>query len=172
MLDFAPCVAFGDGVSVPASSTGYVILYPLPDFDVGDAEFLVEDAEETGLFLERIVGDILLSFADAGSAAVAWSLLPMGANYASLQVLEPYTIDWNVNSSEWANVRFWDRRIYELETTVNTPLTVDHPYWTQVDIKPRTLCGSSRNLWPVLAVQNFHPTVALRVQHHLRALWK
>lgn len=172
MRDWTPLVAYGSNVTVPASSTAYVVLYPIPDFFGSDAEFVIADEEEQGLFLERVVGDILLSWGQAADAAVAWCLMPLGVDYESRVALLPYTSDWDANSSEWANEKFWDKRLFQLGTTINTPDVVDHPYWTQVDCHPRMLLGAKRNLWPCLVVQNFHPTQDLRLQHHLRGFWK
>lgn len=172
MRDWTPFVGFGERFTVAASSTTYVVLYPLPDFDVGDAEFLIEDEEESHLFLERIIGTVQLSWAQTASHNVAWTLLPMGVDYEALAVLEPFTTDWTPASSEWANVKFWDRRQYYLEATVDYPSTVDHPYWTQVDCHPRFGLGSKKNLWPVLAVHNYHLTVDIDAFHYLRGFWK
>lgn len=170
MRDWTPLVGYGQGVNVIGPGTVYQILYPIPDFDAGDAEFLIEDEEEQGIFLERIVGEI--NVATGVDAAVAWQLMPLGVDYEALTVLEPFTTDWDWFSSEWANCKFWDRRHYLASNTVAAASLVDHPYWTQVDCNPRFLLGSKRNLWPVLAMQCLLPATTVTFSHTLRAFWK
>lgn len=172
MRDWTPLVGYGSVVDLAVSATAYLILYPLPAFSTTNEEFLVSDEEESGLFLERIVGDILVVAAEEQAVTVAWCLMPMGADYEAVTVNEPYTSDWDANSSEWANEKFWDKRLYTATDGLNTPSLVDHPYWTQVDCHPRMLLGVKRNLWPVLVMQNYSTTDRALFQHHLRAFWK
>lgn len=179
MRDWTPMVGYGDINLVNANTTLYQVLYPLPDFAAGDAEFLVEDEEETGMLLERIVGDVTWSWQEEPTFGRAfWRLLPMGVNYDMLTVLEPFTPSLEPDSSEWANIRWWAERDYRVDEVGHVPAMpsgVDHPYWTRVDINPRQQMGSRRNLWPVIAYSNFtEPAMGARAQvrHRLRAYWK
>lgn len=168
-MDWTPLAFYGQEVSLAGVGSAAVILYPLPDLGAGDEEFLVEDDDRTQLFMERIVGDVHVSVSDA-PAAVAWQLMPMGVDYDTPAVLAPFTTPWTPLASEWANLRWWDRRYY-LANTDRRPSPVDHPHWTHVDIHPRQMVGRKRELWPVLQIYCGN-TTTMRVQHTLRALWK
>lgn len=170
MMDWTPLVLYGQEISLAGPGTASVILYPLPDLGaVGDAEFLVEDDDETQLYLERIVGEIFLATSVSSSTA-AWQLMPRGVDYDTPAVLDPFTTPWDPNNSDWANLRWWDRRYYEPEVTLR-PTTVDHPHWTHVDVHPRQMMGRKKELWPVLMLW-VGQAVTLRAVHTLRALWK
>lgn len=173
-MDWVPMAFYGDAFTVLPGATGYVILYPLPDYALGDQEFLVEDEDETGMFLERIVGDIYVSTSIlTGQEAVAWQLMPLGADYEAAVILQPYTTDWTPDDSEWANLRWWDRRCVAHATQgYYWPESIDIPHWTHVDINPRQMMGAKRNLWPVLVVYNDSPDSNVLVKHNLRALYK
>lgn len=168
MMDWVPAVSYGATVSVAAASTVYVILYPLPDY-IADQEFLYEDEVTSGLFLHRIVGSVTVSSDDAGNIPVAWRLMPLGCNYDTLSVLEPFATPWSADQSEWANLRWWDERRY-IPTSAANPDLVDHPYWTRVDITPKQAFGQKRNLWPVLAIRNYSAAASMRLRHNLRLL--
>lgn len=186
--DFVPLVQYGVEVNVNPGVTQYIVLYPLPDLVGSDIEFLVEDNTESVLFLERVVGSVTLNWEDSegvgptGSAANAgWCLLPLGVDYSTLQVLEPFGTAWDWASSEWANVKWWDKRVRNIAGLVNLtgfeasqvqPSDVDIPYWTMVDIHPRMALGQDRNLWPVLAVRNRNANFRLTAVHYLRGFFK
>lgn len=174
MRDWAPMVGFGDTIAVAANSVFWVILYPVPEFATAGAEFVREDSEERFLYLERIRGSITGSFGGEVQDEVAWQLMPMGLDYETPAVLEPYTTPWSFYDSEWANMRFWDRRLYQGNAASygGAPQTLDHPYWTQVDVNPRTLLGSKDNLWPCLVIRNYSASTTFRLIHTLRAFYK
>lgn len=170
MMDWTPMALYGEEISLAGPGSAAVILYPLPDLGAaGTEEFLVEDDDETQLYLERIVGDIHMGVS-VSESPVAWQLMPMGVDYDTPAVLEPFTTPWSPLSSDWANLRWWDRRYYNAQIAIR-PLAVDHPHWTHVDIHPRQMMGRKRELWPVLWIYA-GTAVTLRVSHQLRALWK
>lgn len=177
MIDFVPMVEYGTTIVLPANMTSYLVLYPVPDYDNTDEEFLVADNEDSNLFLERIVGQVTFSWdvqEVPTQSRVAWRLMPLGIDYSTLQVLEPFD-PWHPDSSEWANLKWWDERsirILEQGVTDLMPAAVDHPYWSFVDCKPRMLLGSTRNLWPVLAIRNDNAMDGLNFKHRLRGLYK
>lgn len=175
VTDKTPMVGYGELVLVPATSTVYIVLYPIPDY-TGDAEFLVEDSEEN-LFLDRIVGTINVVFTSSENLpdlAICWRLMPLGLNYDTQEVLEPFSVPFFAQSSEWANLKWWVERYYVPRGALVSeqgPLEVDHPWWTNVDYRPRMMMGAGRNLWPVLAVRNPYAQ-DIRVEHRLTAFWR
>lgn len=180
MIDFTPCVGYGELIDVPPQTTVYVVLYPLPDY-AADAEFLVESEEETNIFLERLVGTVHLSWdgmAVPSNGQVGWRLMPLGVNYDTLEVLEPFSVPFFPSSSEWCNLKWWYERLRQVAfagAAQLAPNVSDHPYWTTVDCKPKMMLGAGRNLWPVLAIRNDSAGVeeiTLTLRHRLRALWK
>lgn len=175
-MDWVPMAFYGDDIVLaggPGGTTGYVILYPVPDYGLVDEEFLYEDQEETGLFLERIIGSVHMSSTSPGGHTVAWQLMPLGVEYDTPAVLPPFTVGWSPRDSNWANLRFWERKERTLDPPNYTyPAPQEDPSWTFVDIHPRQLMGAKHNLWPVLCVHNADAVYGVRLHHTLRALYK
>lgn len=182
MRDWTPLVGYSTAGTIDPLDTVYLVLYPLPDYAGSDREFLIEDDEGSAIFLERVIGDITFAWSeDPGSAQsnVGWRLMPLGVDFSTLEVLEPFSAQpWDWGSSEWANLKWWDERVYRevdvapAEGLIPYPDTVDIPHWTFVDCHPRQLLGAKRNLWPVLAMRNRNANARLFYRHRLRGFWK
>lgn len=175
-VDGMPMVNYGQLEAINPLTTLYVVLYPVPDY-IGDQEFLYEDDVTRSLFLHRISGDIQMAWEtpeDVASASYGgWSLMPLGVEYDTVSVLQPFTIPWDPLLPEWCNLSHWAKRYYRptLGAAFNglPPDPFAHPWWTYVDVKPKRKLGVDNNLWPVLAVRNSDAMSRLYVRHTLKA---
>lgn len=179
-VDQVPMVGYGDQVALAVNSTVYQVLYPLPDFTT-DSEFLFEDEEERGIFLERIVGTVFMSWEGdelpTDARTPIWRLMPLGVNYDTGDANLPFSANFFANSPEWTNQKWWaERHYYVTGTTVGGaiqgPQEVDHPWWTHIEYRPKMRLGVDKNLWPVLAVRNPSALVRLVYRHRLTAFWR
>lgn len=172
--DWVIGVGYGTGVTVAASNALFIVLTNLPDVaGAGTGEFGYEEDTWRSLYLERIVGDINFQWVgEASPNQLAWRIMPLPADYDAPGVLYPYSPLDIINGTEDANLRWWGERRYVCDVGTGSagPALVDHPYWTEVDLHPKSWVGSKYNVWPVLVVQNPSSTTDLRLTHHLRLL--
>lgn len=172
-MDWVDCVGYGSQVlALPAGTYGAVHLLRAS----AEADHIEGEVEHTGdrLFIERIVGQIVLTSVSLNPVAttldVAWRLMPLQQDVGQDAPEQPWAdagVVRPLNQGVFANLKWWDERRTQLLNDASlgaypTMTSVDDPYWTHVDIRPRYLCGEERNVWPCLVVdhQTFPPQEA------------
>ncbi len=172
-MDWISCTNYGTGLTANSSNMSATTLYSLPDAAADDVD-KVEDADDV-LFCHRIVGTIAAQKVEDTTVFVRWGwrIMPLQADIDLVVPELPMAATTDLNDPDFANLRWWAERYFEssiLETTHQTGLdTISHPWWTNVDIKPKQAFGIKRNLWPALVLWNGSAD-DLRVTHRFRML--
>ena len=127
----------------------------------GAAEFGTFEGEEEEFFVERIVGTVSAwaPGLDGDPISVCLRIQPLQNNLTTVVPQLPFN-PGDGDSDYVANFRFWWERRYVVVPSVTSSDVVatqrtssnevDHPYWTQVDIRPKQLIGRRLNLWPCM----------------------
>lgn len=170
-MDWVPCFGYGVTLTANAAETAARELLQLPDFAAVDSVGLVEDTDD--LFIHRIVGFVAMSNGHATSDAISlWRIMPLQADLETGVVQVPWDpVGTSLASGQVANFRFWAERFRTLlpgDSPENT--SVDHPFWTQVDIHPKQAVGRRLNLWPSLVVMTGATIGPVRATPYLRLL--
>ncbi len=172
-MDWISCSNYGTALLANAQDLSATGLYKLPDLSIDEVD-VVEDASDS-LFCHRIVGTIAAQKVEDTTVFVnwGWRIMPLQADI-ELSVPElPVAATNDLDDPDFANLRWWGERRFStsiLETTHMTGLdTISHPWWTNIDLKPKQAFGIKRNLWPCLVLWNGSAD-DLRVVHRLRML--
>lgn len=185
-MDWVPCYGnvLLDGGAVAPGAWSAALLAPdlTRPFTQAVATPGEYEGEDNNYFIERIVGTVSASVPGTNVVPTIVRIQPLQAD---LDLSIP-DVPWNVNTPDgtfMANFRFWWERRYnavpetasfiapELHRT--NALEVDHPWWTQVDIRPKQVFGRTDNLWPCMTgfISNSSPD-RVRVAWSLRMLLK
>lgn len=174
-IDWTVPDSYGRPLVFAPTSLAAVPLYRIPDAATDDVS-QVQDEDDV-LFLHRIVGQCAVSILNptVSFARIAWRLMPLQAdidnNALQLPVDPAFT---TLDDQDFANLRWWDERRFELQVPIAGAFEMidpvfTHPWWSHMDCKPKQVFGYEKNLWPSLVVWNGSAD-EITIRHRFRLL--
>lgn len=165
-MDWVVANTWGDTIICNALSDTFVSLMDPTAFMGAEVVGRVETSPNK-YFIHRIVGQYQLVYRDedpAASRRIEHRIWP-GLYDTSLSTIHTPGL---MTDSRTANSRLWFNRIQQPAQLQQTPFaSIDHPFWTHVDIKPKQVVDENR----VPVWQLWNPSIVdVSFQHWVRLL--
>ncbi len=185
-MDWVPVDSYGSVFNLAPDSSVVVSMYSLLG-TTSDTRGIFEETDD--FFIERVVGRVSIFNQDSEAVdsfiPTVARVMPLQADYTTSTLQLPWDPSGALSNlildGDIANTRFWWERLQYVETPRSAAFLVGvephwqidhHPWWGQIDIRPRQKFGSRLNLWPGLVVFNGSENDAIQFRMNARMLIK